>query len=83
MGKKSAPVNVIFYYPKTEEVQQELAQRIASVHANFVLQYIRKLNCPSWQKEQLLDAVIESSKQADTAKKLVAAKTKGVVSLIK
>ena len=78
MGKKSAPVNVIFYYPKTEEGQQDLAQRIASVHANFVLQYIRKLNCPSWQKEQLLDAVIKSSKQTDTTTKLSTEKRRGL-----
>lgn len=78
MGKKSAPVNVIFYYPKTEEGQQDLAQRIASVHANFVLQYIRKLNCPSWQKEQLLDAVIKSSKQTDTTTKLSTVKRRGL-----
>ena len=78
MGKKSAPVNVIFYYPKTEEGQQDLAQRIASVHANFVLQYIRKLNCPSWQKEQLLDTVIKSSKQTDTTTKLSTVKRRGL-----
>lgn len=68
MGKKSVPVNVIFYYPKTEEGQRELARRVAAIHANFVLQYIRKLNCPSWQKEQLLDAVIESAKNAKNTK---------------
>lgn len=61
IARKSAPINVIVHYPKTVEGQRELAERVAGVHANMVNQHIKKLNCPSDQKVQLLDAVIKSS----------------------
>jgi len=38
-----------------------LAERVAGVHTSLVNQHIKKLNCPSDQKVQLLDAVIKSS----------------------
>ncbi|MFR2499773.1 MAG: hypothetical protein ACLS9Z_04785 [Christensenellaceae bacterium] len=60
IARKSAPINVIVHYPKTVEGQRELAERVAGVHANMVNQHIKKLNCPSDQKVQLLDAVIKS-----------------------
>ena len=58
IARKSVPINVIVHYPKTEEGKYELAQRVADVHADMVNQYIKKLNCPSEQKVQLLDEVI-------------------------
>ena len=61
IARKSAPINVIVHYPKTVEGQRELAERVAGVHADMVNQHIKKLNCPSDQKVQLLDAVIKSS----------------------
>lgn len=61
IARKSAPINVIVHYPKTEEGKRELAERVASVHASLVNQHIKKLNCPSDQKVQLLDAVIKSA----------------------
>lgn len=51
----------MIHYPKTTEGQRELAERVASVHADMVNQHIKKLNCPSDQKVQLLDAVIKSA----------------------
>ena len=60
IAKKSVPINVIVHYPKTTEGQRELAERVAEVHASFINQHIKKLNCPSEQKVQLLDAVIKS-----------------------
>ena len=60
IARKSAPINVIVHYPKTVEGQRELAERVAGVHADMVNQHIKKLNCPSDQKVQLLDAVIKS-----------------------
>ena len=60
IARKSALINVIVHYPKTVEGQRELAERVAGVHANMVNQHIKKLNCPSDQKVQLLDAVIKS-----------------------
>ena len=61
IARKSAPINVIVHYPKTEQGKRELAERVAGVHADMVNQYIKKLNCPSDQKVQLLDAVIKST----------------------
>ena len=61
IARKSAPINVIVHYPKTIEGQRELAERVAGVHADMVNQHIKKLNCPSDQKAQLLDAVIKSA----------------------
>ena len=61
IARKSAPINVIIHYPKTEEGKRELAERVASVHADMVNQHIKKMNCPSDQKVQLLDAVIKST----------------------
>ncbi len=60
IARKSAPINVIVHYPKTIEGQRELAERVAGVHSDMVNQHIKKLNCPSDQKVQLLDAVIKS-----------------------
>ena len=61
IARKSAPINVIVHYPKTEQGKRELAERVAGVHADMVNQHIKKLNCPSDQKVQLLDAVIKST----------------------
>lgn len=61
--RKSAPINLIVYYPKTEEGKEELARRVSDVHADSVIQRLKALKCPTKQKLELLDAV------ADTAKK--------------
>lgn len=63
IGKKSAPIEVVVHYPTTEERKRELAERVASVHADMVIQYIDKLECPTRQKLELLDAVIASVKE--------------------
>ncbi len=61
IARTSAPIKVIVHYPKTEEGKRELADRVARVHADMVNQTLKNLNCPSYQKEQLLDAVIEAA----------------------
>lgn len=58
--RKMAPINVIVYYPKTEEGQEELRRRVALVHADAVNNRLKALNCPEKQKLELLDAVIET-----------------------
>ena len=63
IARKSAPINVIVHYLKTEKGKCELAERVAGVHADMANRYIQKLNCPSEQKVALLDAVIASSKK--------------------
>ena len=61
--RSMAPINLIVYYPKTEEGQIELAKRVSDVHATAVTQRIKSLNCPTSQKLELLDAVIETVKE--------------------
>ena len=58
-----APVNIIVYHPKTEEGKEELSKRVADVHATSVIQRLKALNCPTSQKQELLDAVIETVKK--------------------
>lgn len=64
--RRYGPVNVIVYYPKTEENKLELAMRVAEIHADAVNARIKGLNCPTAQKLQLLDAVIATAKQGCT-----------------
>lgn len=61
--RSMAPVNVIVHYPTTETGKEELAKRVADVHASTVIQRLKALNCPTSQKMELLDAVIESAKK--------------------
>lgn len=60
--RKMAPINVIVYYPKTEEGKEELARRVSDIHAAAVNQRLKSLNCSTQQKQELLDAVIETVK---------------------
>ncbi len=66
--KKAAPINIIVHYPTTEEGWRELRRRMAIVHADAVLNYVQKLNCPTWQKIKLIDAIIEDAKKEAKAK---------------
>ena len=62
-----APIHPIVYYPKTAEGREELAKRVSDVHAATVTQRIKSLNCPTGQKLELLDAVIETVKARSRA----------------
>ena len=66
--KKAAPINIIVHYPTTEEGWRELRRRMAIVHADAVLNSVQKLNCPTWQKIKLIDAIIEVAKKEAKAK---------------
>lgn len=59
--KRHCPVHVIVYFPKTAEDNQVLARRVSEIHADFVYRRINRLNCPTTQKLQLLDAVIATA----------------------
>ena len=63
IARKSAPIHVIVYYPKTEAGQRELANRVAGIHADIVNHRLQDLNCSSEQKIQLLDAIIKTVKE--------------------
>ncbi len=54
---------MIVHYPKTEEGKDELARRVATVHAESVIAKLNRLNCPTKQKLELIDAVIDTAKR--------------------
>ena len=66
IARKSAPITVVVYHPKTEAGQRELAQRVAGVHADVVSEYIMRMSCPTEQKVRLLDAVIKDKSNRDS-----------------
>ena len=53
-------LKIIVHYPETPEKQAEFDARVAKFHAEYVVQYIEKLNCPTDQKLTLLDAVAKT-----------------------
>lgn len=61
--RRSAPVKLIVHYPKTQQGKQELAGRVAEVHAGFVVNTIQKLDCPTKQKLELLQAIMDTARQ--------------------
>ena len=67
MPKRNTKINVILHLPSSQEGKNELAQRIASVHADAVLHQIKKMDCPSSQKTELLDSIILEAKRKSAA----------------
>lgn len=63
---KSVHINMIIYYPKSEEGKKQLAQRVAQIHADSVIDRIKRLNCPSDQKTELLNAVLNTPKNEES-----------------
>jgi hypothetical protein len=60
--RRSAPIQVIVHYPQTEEGKAELRRRVSEAHATFVIDTIKRLDCPLQQKQELLQAVIDTTK---------------------
>ena len=60
--RRHGQVNVIIYYPKSEKGKDDLARYVSDVHASAVNQHLKLLDCPTQQKLNLLDAVIETAK---------------------
>ena len=44
---KECPIEVVVHYPKTKEGWDELGKRVATAHANYVIEKIERLNCPT------------------------------------
>lgn len=53
-------MEVIIHLPRSKEGQEELAKRVATVHAQLIYNYISRLECSSEQKVALLDAIQEN-----------------------
>lgn len=49
---KPNSIHVIVHHPQTDEGKRTLAQRMAGVHADWVCDQMKKLNCPAEQKAQ-------------------------------
>lgn len=58
IAKKCAPIHVVVHYPTIAKSKCE-AERVASVHADMIIQRIKLLNCPAGQELQLLDGIIQ------------------------
>lgn len=55
-------MKVTVHYPTTDKGRQELAKRVATIHAETAIQYINKLSCSKEQKLALLDSIIAIKK---------------------
>ena len=47
-------MEVIIHLPRSKEGQEELAKRVATVHAQLIYNYISRLECSTEQKVALL-----------------------------
>lgn len=56
---RAVPVQIVIHRPKTEQAQQELAARVAAAHAEAVVGYIKRLECPADQKTSLAEKIME------------------------
>ena len=65
--RRSAPINLIVHMPQTAEGKAELAQRVASVHADAVTQRMKALPCPTAQKLALLDSILKTAKEKNSS----------------
>ena len=41
--RKSAPIEVVVHYPETKEGWEELGKRVATAHANYVIEKIERM----------------------------------------
>ncbi len=53
-------MKIIVHYPETPEKQAQFDMRVAKFHAEYVVHFIEKLNCPTEQKLKLLDAIVQT-----------------------
>lgn len=61
--RKRGQVHIIIYYPTSANGKQELARRVSEVHASAINQRLKSLNCPTQQKLDLLDVIIDTAKE--------------------
>ena len=60
-------MGVIMYYPTTPEKQAELSKKVATVHAQTVMEQIKAMPCPVEQKAELIEAIERIHQQRDGA----------------
>ena len=55
-------IPVVLHMPEAPDVRESLQARIDRIHADAIINYLRRLECPTEQKLALLDAIIEKAK---------------------
>ena len=53
-------MKIIVYDPENPEKRALFDARVARFHAEYVAEYIERLNCPTEQKLKLIDAIIQT-----------------------
>ena len=71
-------INVIVYAPRMESGKAELAERVASVHADLVLSQVNRLHCSGQQKKALLDAILADARERCRQEKDISPTRSGV-----
>jgi len=56
--ERGQTMKITVHYPTSDKGREELAKRVATVHADTTIQYIDKLSCSNERKAALLDAII-------------------------
>lgn len=54
--------NIIVYLPQSDRGKEDLARRVATVHADSVDNKMKQLSIPHPQKLQLLQSLIDNAK---------------------
>ena len=67
--RQNSPIPLTVHYPGAGERARALAQRVAGVHASFVLSAVGGLNCPAGQKLELLQAVVDTARGGGSGEK--------------
>ncbi len=59
--RTSVPIKVKLYLPQAEAGRQELARRVAGVHADMAVAKLKGLDCSNEQKRALIDGVLRKT----------------------
>lgn len=57
MNKEGHSIEVILHFPKSQKMKDELAKRVATIHAQAILTSVEQQDCPTDQKIALIEAV--------------------------
>ena len=57
MKKGGHSIEVILHFPKSQKMKEELAKRVATIHAQAILASVAQQDCPADQKIALIEAV--------------------------
>ena len=56
-------MKIIVHYPTSKNGCEELARRVAEIHATATIQHIESLPCSKVQKLAMLDAILHEKRQ--------------------